>query len=125
MTKLQQFSFVCAPSFAQTAGVRALDVDSAPYCRAYQAKRDRIYHGLRRDFEVEMPGGAFYIFPRAPWGSDQEFVAEAVSQEVLVIPGSVFSEKNTHFRISYAADDATIERGIEILCRLAKAGGPA
>jgi aspartate aminotransferase/aminotransferase len=31
----------------------------------------------------------------------------------------VFSEKNTHFRISFATDDATIERGVEILARLA------
>jgi len=125
MTKLQQFSFVCAPSFAQWAAVKALDVDMSSRRREYQAKRDRIYHGLRRHFEVEKPSGAFYIFPRVPWGTDEEFVAEAIRHQVLVIPGRVFSEKNTHFRISYAASDATIDRGIEILCRLAQAGGPA
>ncbi|MEK6729644.1 MAG: hypothetical protein AABY76_06440, partial [Planctomycetota bacterium] len=46
--------------------------------------------------------------------------AAAIQQNLLIIPGSVFSERHTHFRISYAAADATIERGIDILNRLAK-----
>jgi len=39
---------------------------------------------------------------------------------LLIIPGNVFSQKDTHFRVSYAADDSVIERGIEILQGLAK-----
>ena len=35
-------------------------------------------------------------------------------------PGNVFSRHDTHFRLSYAAADATIDRGIEILNHLAK-----
>ena len=58
-----------------------------------------------------------------PWGTDTEFVTEAIKNELLVIPGSVFSERNTHFRISYAAADATIQRGIGILNRLADRQG--
>jgi len=122
MTKLQQFSFVCAPSFAQFAGVKALEVDTSEYMAAYGRKRDRIYEGLRGDFEVEKPGGAFYIFPKVPWGTDQEFVAEAIRNRLLIIPGSVFSERGTHFRISYAATDETIDQGIDVLCRLARRG---
>jgi len=38
---------------------------------------------------------------------------------LLIIPGNVFSERDTHFRISYAATNATIERGIDILRSLA------
>jgi len=125
MTKLQQFSFVCAPSIAQYAGLEALKVSSEPSRKQYQAKRDRIYRGLKDYFEVERPDGAFYIFPRVPWGTDMDFVAEAIRSELLIIPGSVFSEKHTHFRISYAADDKTIDSGIEILCRLAEQGGQA
>jgi aspartate aminotransferase/aminotransferase len=125
MTKLQQFSFVCAPSFAQFAGVRALRVDMSAHRDDYREKRNRMHHGLRKHFEVEKPGGAFYMFPPVPWGTDEEFVAEAIRNEVLVIPGSVFSERNTHFRISYAADNAVIDRGLEILRRIAQRGGPA
>ena len=38
---------------------------------------------------------------------------------MLIIPGNVFSRRDTHFRISYAVDDAVIERGIEALRKLA------
>jgi aspartate aminotransferase len=37
---------------------------------------------------------------------------------VLIIPGNVFSEKDTHFRISYATTDEKIRQGVEILCGL-------
>ena len=122
MTKLQQFSFVCAPSFAQQAGVTALSCSAAGAREAYQAKRDLIYDGLKDNFEVNKPDGAFYIFPKAPWGSDQEFVEEAIKNNLLIIPGRVFSERTTHFRISYAAPEDTLKRGIDILNRLARNG---
>ena len=35
-------------------------------------------------------------------------------------PGKVFSRRDTHFRISYAADNSVLERGIEALNRLAE-----
>jgi aspartate aminotransferase len=38
---------------------------------------------------------------------------------VLVIPGNVFSERDSHFRISYATSNEKIKKGIEILRRLA------
>jgi aspartate aminotransferase/aminotransferase len=31
----------------------------------------------------------------------------------------VFSDRDTHFRISYAATDDTLRRGIEVLTRMA------
>ncbi len=119
MIKLQQFTFVCAPSMVQYAGVAAWDCDVSAYGADYRRKRDRLYEGLRPRFDVVKPGGAFYMFPRAPRGTGTEFVTEAIRNNLLVIPGQVFSRHDTHFRLSYAADDATIERGIEILNRLA------
>ena len=43
----------------------------------------------------------------------------AIKHNLLIIPGSVFSRHDTHFRISYAVSDATLKRGIEILRQLA------
>ena len=115
MTKLQQFTFVCAPSFAQEAALTAMDVDTSERRDDYRRKRDLIYTGLRDlGYTVEKPGGAFYVFPQVPWGTDEEFVAEAIKNKLLIIPGSVFSERKTHFRISYAAEDETIKRGLDI-----------
>jgi len=115
MTKLQQYSFVCAPSIVQYAGVKALETDISKEVEMFRRRRDLLCEGLDRRYEVQKPGGAFYIFPRVPWGSDTEFCEEAIRRNLLIIPGSVFSEKNTHFRISYATSISNIERGIEIL----------
>jgi aspartate/methionine/tyrosine aminotransferase len=35
-----------------------------------------------------------------------------------VIPGNIFSRRDTHFRISYAASVATIRRGLDVLRKL-------
>ena len=119
MTKLQQFSFVCAPSFAQYAALASLDVDWTPYMAAYRKKRDLAYEGLRDRFELRRPRGAFYAFVRAPDGDGDAFVKKAIANNVLIIPGSVFSEKKSHFRLSFAADDGAIEAGAKILSSLA------
>jgi aspartate aminotransferase/aminotransferase len=90
------------------------------FVEEYHRKRDRLYNGLKDRFEIVKPGGAFYMFPKTPWGTASEFVAEAIRNELLVIPGGVFSRRDSHFRISYAAEDRTIDRGIEVLNRLAQ-----
>jgi aspartate/methionine/tyrosine aminotransferase len=121
MAKLQQFSFVCAPSMVQYAGVAALDIDLTAQVDAYRRKRDAVAAALSGSFELPYPEGAFYAFPRAPWGTATEFVAEAIKRNLLIIPGNVFSRRDTHFRISYAVDDATLARGLELLSGLAEA----
>ena len=121
MTKLQQYTFVCAPSFTQKAGIAALGLDTKAVEATYHKKRDRIYNGLiDAGYEVEKPEGAFYIFPKAPWGTGTEFVTEAIANNLLIIPGGVFSERDTHFRIAYPASDDTIDRGLEVLHKLIK-----
>jgi aspartate aminotransferase/aminotransferase len=120
MIKLQQFTFVCAPSVVQYAGVAAWDTDLSSVVAEYRGKRDRVYNGLTDRFELVKSEGAFYLFPKAPWGSATEFVSECIRNELLLIPGSVFSRRDTHFRLSYAASDETLDRGLEILNRLAR-----
>jgi len=34
---------------------------------------------------------------------------------VLVVPGGACSMKKTHFRLSFAAEDAVLKRGVDIL----------
>jgi aspartate aminotransferase/aminotransferase len=120
MTKLQQYTFVCAPTPLQHASLAALDFDMSNYYANYEKKRDRIVEGLRGYYEFVQPGGAFYIFPKVPSGNATEFVAKAIANELLVIPGNIFSKRDTHFRISFAASDATLDRGIEVLRKLAR-----
>jgi aspartate/methionine/tyrosine aminotransferase len=122
MTRLQQYTYVCAPHPLQWAAIEALDVDMTPYIEDYRRKRDLLIAGLRDDYEIVTPGGSFYVFPRVPWGTGQEFVARAIENQLLIIPGGIFSGRDTHFRISYAAEDSVIERGIEVLRRIARQG---
>lgn len=119
MVTFQQFIYVCAPSMVQVAGLEALKVDMTPFVEDYKNKRDKIYNGLiEAGYKVNKPAGAFYILPKAPSGSGMEFVKKCIAEKLMVVPGSTFSEKDTHFRISYAAPDETIERGLEVLRRI-------
>jgi aspartate aminotransferase/aminotransferase len=120
MTKLQQYTYVCAPSPLQYAALAAMDVPMQSAVDAYRRKRDLMYDRLRPKFDIAKPEGAFYIFPKAPAGRrGSEFVAKAIEQNVLMIPGNVFSERDTHFRISYATTDEKLEKGCEILLAMA------
>lgn len=121
MTMLQQYTFVCAPHPLQWAALAALDVDVSEYTASYKRRRDTIVAGLTdAGYRVAHPGGAFYVFPEVPdgRGTGSEFVARAIENNLLVIPGGVFSRRDTHFRISYAASEATIYRGLEVLAKL-------
>lgn len=120
MIKLQQFTFVCAPHPVQWAGLSALDYDITPFVDEYRQKRDFMVKELGGLYEIAPAGGAFYLYCKAPYGSGSDFVKKAIENNLLIIPGNVFSARDTHFRISYAQPDAMLERGVEVLKRLAK-----
>lgn len=120
MLKVQQYTFVCAPHPVQIAGATALDTDVSDLVAAYKKKRDFVVDGLSKHYEIARPNGAFYVFPKLPWGTGEEFVTRAIEENVLVIPGKIFSAQDTHFRISYAASDEKLDQGVEILKKLAK-----
>ncbi len=122
MTKLHQYTYVCAPSMAQFATLTALETDVSGHCRDYSAKRDLVCDLLKGSFDFVRPGGGFYVFPPAPksFANATAFAEAAMKESVIVIPGGIFSRRDTHFRISYAASDAMLRRGCEVLCRLAR-----
>jgi aspartate aminotransferase/aminotransferase len=124
MAKLQQYTFVCAPHPAQYGALEAMDTDVSQHVAAYGAKRDLICQELEGAFEFVRPSGGFYVFPKAPshFRSASAFVEEAIRQNVLIIQGDVFSEHDTHFRISYAVPDDRIRAGCMILRSLAESG---
>ena len=120
MLKLQQFTFVCAPHPVQWAGVTAWEIDLQDNVEDYHRKRELLVSLLKDDFEIHGGQGAFYLFLKAPWGTGSEFVAAAIRHNLLIIPGNVFSPSDTHFRISFAAEDDLIREGAAILCSLAR-----
>jgi aspartate aminotransferase/aminotransferase len=119
MVTMQQYVFSSVNSIAQKSGLFALGYPTDAIIAGYRRKRDLIYEGLRDKFNVVKPEGAYYIFPEVPDGDGDAFVERAIENRLFIIPGSVFSRKKSHVRISFAADDETILKGVEILRKLA------
>ena len=110
MTKIHQFSIMCAPTNSQFAGVEALkngDDDIVMMRDAYNERRRFV---LKRLEEMGIPcfepKGAFYVFPdiRGFGLSSEEFCLRLLKEEkVVVVPGNAFGESGEGFiRISYA-----------------------
>ena len=102
----------------------ALDLNVTAIRDEYARKRDLVCELLSGSFEFVRPGGGFYVFPRVPaaFGTGAAFAHAAVEKNVLVIPGNVFSDRDTHFRISFATSDAKLREGCKRLCELARHG---
>ena len=60
------------------------------------------------------------VFPKCTKGTGTELAEAAIKHELVVMPGMVFSQQDTHFRISYGVPDEALQRGIGILNRLAE-----
>jgi aspartate aminotransferase/aminotransferase len=122
MIKLQQFTFVCAPHPVQWAGVTALQTPIDQHVAEYRRKRDFVAHDLSRYYELVKTDGSFYFFPKLPAGvSGREFLGRAIDHNLLLIPGHVFSDRDSHFRIAYAVADDKLQQGMEILKKIAHA----
>ena len=124
MAKLQQYSFVCAPTPLQWGVIPAFDCDLSPAIAEYARRRDMVVKAFEGVAEVARPGGAFYAFVQVPKRlglTATQFVEKAIERRVLVIPGKVFSERDTHFRLSFATNPAKLEEGLGILCALMSA----
>lgn len=119
MTKIQQYSFVCSPSIAQWGMLEGFNYDLSAELESYRAKRDFLYDALKDKFNLQKSSGAFYSFPEAPGWSGVSFVEKCIERGLLVVPGNVFSRKDSHFRISFSASMEDLERGVEVLLGLA------
>lgn len=114
--------FVNAPAMMQRLVVElqgiCVDVE------IYRRKRDRLVSGLKAfGYEMTVPTGAFYLFPRSPLADDIKFVRLLQEENILVVPGSGFGGPG-HFRIAYCVDDRIIEGslpGFERAMKRAKA----
>jgi aspartate/methionine/tyrosine aminotransferase len=118
MAKFQQYSFVCAPSMAQAGLVGAFDIDMSDVVNAFERRRDLVKETFAGIANVSDCAGAFYGFVEVPEHlgiTGTEFCEHAIKHNVVVIPGDVFSDRDTHIRISFACPDEKLKVGLEIL----------
>lgn len=128
MAKLQQYTFVCAPTPLQI-GVAAFDDDAvratiAEMVAMYARNRDRCFERLTgAGYELTKPGGAFYAFPKIPdhlHVGSREFFERCRAEKLLIVPGREFSKRDTNIRLSLATNPENLERGLDVLVKLAK-----
>lgn len=83
-----------------------------PDMAAYERKRDRVVSALRgMGYEVAMPQGTFYVFPKTPWSDDWAFMHFLEQFGTFVLPGTMF-EFPGHFRLTLTASAEMIERAL-------------
>jgi aspartate aminotransferase len=98
--------FVNAPALQQRAvsGLLETSIDVS----LYRKKRDLLCEGLSSlGYELILPQGAFYLFPKSPIEDDIKFVSILQEENILTVPGSGCGRAG-HFRIAYCVSDNTI-----------------
>jgi aspartate aminotransferase len=103
--------FINAPALMQrvVAGFQKNSVNIADY----QSRRDAIYHILiEAGFDVALPEGTFYIFPKSPIDDDIAFINVMLQHRILAVPGAGFG-RTGYFRLAYCTDMEMIERSRE------------
>jgi aspartate/methionine/tyrosine aminotransferase len=96
----------------------AFEQDNAAVLAEFEARRQMVMDAFDGVASVVRPGGAFYAFVEVPARlkmTATQFVDQAIANRVLVIPGGVFSRRDTHFRLSFATSRATLAEGLGIL----------
>jgi aminotransferase len=128
MTKIHQYTIMCAPTPAQVAAIEALktgEPDVVEMVEDYNRRRKVIVKGLN-DIGLPCfePKGAFYAFPSiTPTGVTSEHFSEALLKEekVAVVPGSAFGKCGEGFvRCCYATSLADIEEALNRMGRFVK-----
>ena len=110
MTKIHQFTIMCAPTQSQYAAIEAIkngDEDVNQMRESYDERRRYVLHRFKEmGLPCFEPKGAFYLFPdiRQFGMSSDEFALKLLNEKkVVVVPGNAFGESGNGFiRISYA-----------------------
>ena len=123
MTKIHQYTMLCAPITAQLAAIEALR-HGEKYMKKMVAEYDRrrrlIYEGfMKMGLNCFEPKGAFYIFPdiTSTGYTSEEFAEKLLEAEhVALVPGSAFGDcGGGHVRCSYAT---SVDKISEALARI-------
>jgi aspartate aminotransferase len=114
MTMLNRtLGFVNAPAFMQRVIARC--ADALCDVRFYRQNRDLLCGALHElGYELTVPRGALYAFPKTPIPDDAAFVDLLVKHRVLAVPGRGFGRPG-YMRLSYCIDRRTIERALPAL----------
>ncbi|MGD8454042.1 MAG: pyridoxal phosphate-dependent aminotransferase [Phycisphaerae bacterium] len=78
----------------------------------YRQNRDLLCGALREyGYDLHVPGGALYAFPRTPLADDAAFAEVLLRHKILVVPGKGFGRPG-YMRIAFCVERKTIERAL-------------
>ncbi|MDP4125935.1 MAG: aminotransferase class I/II-fold pyridoxal phosphate-dependent enzyme [Bacillota bacterium] len=128
MTKIHQYTMLCAPITGQFAALEALQSASeakAEMVEAYDRRRRLMVHGFREmGLDCFEPLGAFYVFPNiSKTGlSSEDFAEELLKEEkVAVVPGTAFGPSGEgHIRCSYAYSTEQLQEALKRIAHFVK-----
>lgn len=120
MTKIHQYTMLCAPITAQIGGIEALAGPSdemRQQLREYGRRRRVFCTGLKElGFPLVEPSGAFYAFPDIRWTglSSQEFCKRLLMEkEVATVPGDAFGTAGDgYIRCAFATSIGQLEEAL-------------
>ncbi len=120
MTKIHQYTIMCAPIMAQKAALEALrngEEQMRKMIENYNYRRKLLLKGFKEiGLDCFEPKGAFYCFPSIKNSSfDSEKFCEKLlfEEQVAVVPGSAFGDSGQGFiRCCYAASVSNLEEAI-------------
>ena len=125
MTKIHQYTLMCAPTMAQVAAIEALRTGEPSVLKMaeeYNRRRQVIVKGLN-DIGLPCfePKGAFYAFPsiKGTGMTSEEFAEKLlVEEKVAVVPGPAFGQCGEGYvRCCYATSLADIEKALSRMKR--------
>jgi aminotransferase len=125
LTKIHQYTMLCAPTMSQMAAIEALrngESEVERMVQEYNRRRRIMVKGLR-DIGLPCfePRGAFYAFPSIkPTGMNSEEFAEKLllEEKVAVVPGTAFGPGGEGFvRCCYATSLPNIEEALRRIDR--------
>ncbi|HID42554.1 MAG TPA: aminotransferase class I/II-fold pyridoxal phosphate-dependent enzyme, partial [Archaeoglobaceae archaeon] len=109
MLKIHQYCMLCAPISAQIGAIEALknEENELEEMRSeYLRRRNYFTKRLNEILEVNIPEGAFYVFPsiKSTGLSSEEFTERLLLEKnVAVVPGNAFGECGEgYIRCAYA-----------------------
>ncbi len=131
MTKIHQYTMLCAPITAQMAAAEALKNGRAGMQHMVQQYNRRRHLVMQAFSEMGIPcfepGGAFYAFPEisATGLSSEEFAEKLLMEEkVALVPGNAFGPSGEGFvRCSYAASVDDLAEAFRRMDRFVKRCG--
>ncbi|MFH1621941.1 MAG: aminotransferase class I/II-fold pyridoxal phosphate-dependent enzyme [Candidatus Omnitrophota bacterium] len=121
MTKIHQYTMLCAPIASQMAACEALHSGRSSVeemTREYHRRRNFVLERLKEiGLDCVKPQGAFYVFPsiKNTGLSCLEFANRLLKKEkVAVVPGTAFGQSyQDHIRISYASSLDHLKQAFE------------